>query len=80
MDAGANIKGDGNHGRTPLHCQLGGEIQGNLAVAQTLLDAGADPMVRGMTIGGTPLHLTARFSENTGMVQALVDAGADNQC
>ena len=58
---------------TALHHAAG---NGNLAVLEALLDAGADPMARGED-GETPLHVAARDSGNPAVTQALLASGAD---
>ena len=75
LAAGAKPKArDGLMGRTPLH--RAARSNGNPAVIEVLLAAGADPKKRDKS-KSTPLHRAAWFNENPEVVQALLAAGAD---
>ncbi len=60
---------------TPLHDVA---AFGTVAEAQALLDEGADVDARDAD-GRTPLYQAANFNDDPGMIQLLVDAGADTE-
>jgi len=75
--AAARLRGAG--GRTPLHIVTDwpGYFAQGPSVARILIDAGADPNVRGEgEKGETPLHWAAS-SDDVDVADVLIDAGAD---
>lgn len=81
LEAGADVAArDDRYLYTPLHHAA---RSGTADVVRALLEAGADPnaWATGFSVdwgwGWTPLHLAARSNPDPGVVDALLDAGAD---
>lgn len=75
LEAGAEPGGwQGYNGWAPLH--LAAAHNGNAAVIEALVAAGADPTAKEI-YGATPLHEAAAENKNVSVVIALTAAGAD---
>ncbi len=74
LAVGANIEATADDGFKALHFAAYNQ---NPAVAQTLLDAGAELRPSAGFFRDTPLRLAARSNPNPEVVQVLLDAGAE---
>lgn len=72
LESGAQVNGVNRFGRTALQVMM----MGSLSVAQLLLKFGADPNVRDLSTGDTPLHDAARTGF-TDTARLLVQFRAD---
>ena len=74
LEKGADIDARGVGEWAPLHFAAG---WGTVETMSVLLNAGADVGVRGGKYGNTPLHFAAFLGCGVGIVNSLLDAGAD---
>ena len=73
IEAGADVNGAAEHGRTPLH--LAAAVSPSPGVVAELLSRGADLGAR-LAGGRTAVHEAARSNPNPAVLTALLDAGA----
>ena len=73
LNAGAYVMARTLDGFTPLHIAASEGTPENIRV---LLNAGVDVMVRDK-FDRTPLHNAARFNDKIGVIEVLLEAGAD---
>ena len=73
LDAGADVMGRDEDGITALHYAARWGTPENI---QALLKAGADVMARSKR-GFTPLHYAAWYGKKSGVIETLLEAGAD---
>ena len=73
LNAGACVMARTLDGFTPLHNAASEGTPENIRV---LLNAGVDVMVRDK-FDRTPLHNAARFNDKIGVIEVLLEAGAD---
>jgi ankyrin repeat protein len=75
---GSPVDAVDNHGNTPLHCAVWGQMtqrSSSLAKAQCLLAAGCSPYAENAH-GSTPLHFACQAADAM-LVRELLRAGAD---
>ncbi len=78
VDAGADPNARHEYAPTPLQDAVKTyNARHNPAMVEALLSAGADPMIRYGGYGNTLLHQAVEFSDNLGIVKALLGAGID---
>ncbi|PYQ99574.1 MAG: hypothetical protein DMF97_10995, partial [Acidobacteria bacterium] len=73
LKAGADVNGARGDGLTALHVAA---AEGDTAIAQMLIAAGANVHASTVLIGSTPLHLAAKQGQ-AGVVSMLLESGAD---
>lgn len=72
VEHGANLNATNGYGRTALHCAVSGEAS---LIVRYLLQKGANPSIKSMNIGWSPLHGASIYGKPE-IVMDLLNAGA----